>query len=265
MQLGEEDFGASSESLKVKDSFDLVSFLGEQLASTTAGSFDDSSRYEELMMMRLMLLRPANRRSHEENEVIDILKNSYKNYATGGRRNGKEIVVLLLQEWKCLSQSFSFINCANASILPSVASPANAYRSHEFPSSLEPLHGQAPGIPSLDLGKGMLAPPVKLPSNSQAGVNAKCQVDFFDHSTQGSTDPVILFDHSRPSFLPNLATNNALPSGLVLNCVAPPSNSPMTRTVSCGTSLTSDSTFSALNHQGIHPSRSFLSNSTTKL
>ncbi len=219
------------------DSREIVSLIGEQLAVQSESTFEDPSLFQQLMRIRLMLLRPSNRRSAEENDRIDILKNSYKSYSARGLRSGKELVALLAQEWLCLSQSFSGVYNSKEST-PFSSDRSDTYRSHEFPPALEPIHGQLPGIPSLDLGKGMMAPPVRLPGSSCSGNNPN--------------DPVVLYDHSIQDLMSSIPLE---PFPSQTNFSSPPLSSTMTRTVSCGTS------FPALNNQGIHKSSSFLSNS----
>ena len=73
----------------------------------TSSSEQPKHLLSHFMSIRLLLLRPASRRSTQENEMIEILKSSYKAYSSGNRRNGADLAVLLAKDWVCLKSSFS--------------------------------------------------------------------------------------------------------------------------------------------------------------
>ena len=59
------------------------------------------------MLIRLLLLRPPSRRSTQENEMIDVLKNSFRAYSKDNRRSGSELANLLAKDWMCLKSTLS--------------------------------------------------------------------------------------------------------------------------------------------------------------
>ncbi|MEM7259146.1 MAG: cytochrome c peroxidase, partial [Pseudomonadota bacterium] len=50
--------------------------------------------------------RPSSRRSNQENEMIDILKESFRAYSNDNKRTGAELAALLAKDWICLKASF---------------------------------------------------------------------------------------------------------------------------------------------------------------
>lgn len=92
----------------------IVSLLGEHMpledgspaGESSASSMKSAELLPHFMAMRLTLLRPRNRRSTRENEMIDILKYSYKAYSNDNRRSGSELATLLAKDWICLKASF---------------------------------------------------------------------------------------------------------------------------------------------------------------
>lgn len=165
----------------------IISLLGEQLASQ---SLDDSKMddhaafFQHFMSIRLMLLRPATKRSLEENEKIDVLTSSYKAYSAGNTRSGRELATLLAREWLCLAGT-----TGRSQVLPS--SPATQV---SLPPSAHQVHEMSPALPPAGVGKptltGMALPPVQLRTAVPA--------TFIDQS-------MIVHDHSisLPSATPN--------------------------------------------------------------
>jgi len=100
----------------------IISLLGEHMpvsdssagepSSSTANS---SNLLPHFMSIRLLLLRPSSRRTSQQNEMIDILKNSFRAYAKDNRRSGAELANLLAKDWICLSATFSVPN-TNAAV-----------------------------------------------------------------------------------------------------------------------------------------------------
>jgi hypothetical protein len=52
--------------------------------------------------LRLLLLRSSARRSAEENEMLDVIKNSFSGYSKDKRRSDKELAYLLAKDWQYL-------------------------------------------------------------------------------------------------------------------------------------------------------------------
>ena len=69
---------------------------------------------QHFMSLRLLLLRPHDRRSEEENELLDIVKRSYSMYSESKKRSGGELASLLVRDWMFLSASS---NTSNQTIL----------------------------------------------------------------------------------------------------------------------------------------------------
>ena len=88
--------GADTEELQ------LVSLLGEHMPTGNDASV------QLFMSTRLLLLRPADKRTRQENEMIDILKNSFRSYSKDSRRDGKELARLLVKDWECLQSTYAF-------------------------------------------------------------------------------------------------------------------------------------------------------------
>ena len=91
---------------------EIISLLGGQMPATPAGQSTSSSQengalLKHFMAIRLLLLRPAIRRSTEENEIVEVLKSSYKAYASRNNRSGAELANLLARDWECLKSTDS--------------------------------------------------------------------------------------------------------------------------------------------------------------
>ena len=56
----------------------------------------------QFMSLRLLLLRSASRRSQEEADAVEVIVKSFRGYSKEGRRSGKELAFLLVQEWQYL-------------------------------------------------------------------------------------------------------------------------------------------------------------------
>jgi hypothetical protein len=91
----------------------IVSLLGEHMPISDCSAGEPSSSVNgvnllpHFMLIRLLLLRPASRRSPQENEMIDILKNSFGAYSKDNRRSGAELANLLAKDWICLKSTFA--------------------------------------------------------------------------------------------------------------------------------------------------------------
>ncbi len=95
----------------------IVTLLGEHMPLSDGSTGESSSSaggagnlLQHFMSMRLLLLRPASRRTARENEMVDILKSSFRAYAKENRRSGGELAGLLAKDWVCLKQTFASMN-----------------------------------------------------------------------------------------------------------------------------------------------------------
>lgn len=60
---------------------------------------------QHYMHLRLLLLRPESRRSQQENELVDVIKQSFKGYSKDNKRQESELAWLLARDWMFLSPS----------------------------------------------------------------------------------------------------------------------------------------------------------------
>ena len=71
---------------------------------------EDNPRHPEMYnnysSLRLLLLKEPKKRSDDENNVLRLLKQSYKNYLVSGRKEN-EIASFLVQEWIVLSANLN--------------------------------------------------------------------------------------------------------------------------------------------------------------
>lgn len=79
--------------------------------------------FSHFMSLRLLLLRSSTRRSAEENEMLDIIKNSFRGYSKDNRRTDKELAFLLAKDWQFLSATMEPKK-------PAAQSSTGVYRSH---------------------------------------------------------------------------------------------------------------------------------------
>eukprot|EP00934_Nitzschia_sp_Nitz4_P007803 Nitzschia sp. Nitz4//scaffold110_size71422//6088//8902//NITZ4_005863-RA/size71422-augustus-gene-0.11-mRNA-1//1//CDS//3329533056//7793//frame0 len=169
---------------------EIISLLGEQLAlhnrprslsdESSLTSEDSSTLFNEFMAIRLMLLRPESRRSTQENEVIDVLKGSYKAYSAGNKRSGSELATLLAREWLCLTGNGQSSFRSDSSL---DQHPMNDHTVHVLMPSLKPLGTSY---------KGMLAPSMQLPSSKSKYP-----------SSGGASNNLVVYDHSAGFKLPD--------------------------------------------------------------
>jgi bHLH-MYC and R2R3-MYB transcription factors N-terminal len=117
------------------DESEIISLIGDQLASDSEGAFEDPETFHYLLKMRLMLLRPANRRSDEENEKVELLRISYKDHSSSAKFGRADLLRLLAQEWKCLLQ---FSESLDHHIQQSPFAPADSYVRHDIQTNLAP-------------------------------------------------------------------------------------------------------------------------------
>lgn len=121
----------------------IVTLLGEHMPLSTSSTGESTSssadNLQHFMSMRLLLIRPAGRRTSRENEMIQVLKSSFRAYSKDNRRSGAELASLLAKDWVCLKQTFASMSTARAPNPPvrrnSSMSSMNSVARH--PSSTE--------------------------------------------------------------------------------------------------------------------------------
>ncbi|CAJ1921356.1 unnamed protein product [Cylindrotheca closterium] len=137
----------------------IVSLLGEHmpLHENPAGDISTgSTMLPHFMSMRLTLLRPASRRSPQENDMVEIVKNSFRAYSKDNRRTGGELALLLAKDWVCLKQSMGASFAA-----PSQSPLAQPMRRDSFtvPSPHSTLTGVSPSSLSVMKTSSQFEPP----------------------------------------------------------------------------------------------------------
>eukprot|EP00980_Cylindrotheca_fusiformis_P028263 scaffold22589_cov138-Cylindrotheca_fusiformis.AAC.26 len=169
----------------------IVSLLGEHmpLNESTTGEL-----LPHFMAMRLTLLRPSNRRSPQENEMIEILKNSFRAYSKDNRRSGSDLAKLLAKDWVCLKSSFG------SSVLPAQAqrqSPLNQPRRGSLSAPSPPMmppRVRSSGSPmSENQGQSIVSYDHSLPNRRGSSVSEHSQMAHrmsFSESSTSSTGMV---------------------------------------------------------------------------
>jgi hypothetical protein len=111
----------------------IVQLLGDNMpvtdespAGESTSSINTAKFLPHFMSIRLLLLRPASRRSSQENEMIDILKESFRAYCNDNKRSGAELATLLAKDWICLKASFPGVAAMGNSPPPRPMAPAAA-------------------------------------------------------------------------------------------------------------------------------------------
>ena len=174
----------------------LISLLGGQIPalhsvqsgqSSSALAGDMKDVLPDIMRMRLLLLRPVSRRSNDDNDAIDILKSSFKNYTEESKRSDSEIAMLLAREWQCLIQSFSL----------TLSSPAQRPR--------EPMAYPSPvledtKVPTSSLGVPDMYQTHVLDGNASSSTPlVQPGMDVKPAGQSSQTSGMICYDHSKPN------------------------------------------------------------------
>jgi bHLH-MYC and R2R3-MYB transcription factors N-terminal len=161
-------------------------------ASTTPGIPVPSA--SDFMSLRLLLLRSPERRSEQENELIEIIKKSYEGYSHDQRRTGKDIAHLLVVDWVYLNgsnsrprePSFDVEECKPRAQSVDQVYPSNAYQSHQMdPTVVSVMNGS----------------PIRQPTLFQGGPGGRGQ--------RGSSFDIVMTDmNPRPSSMGMVSTHN---------------------------------------------------------
>lgn len=134
----------------------IVSLLGEHMplnesraGESSSSTVKSSELLPHFMAMRLTLLRPSSRRSAQENEMIEILKNSFRAYSKENRRSGSELAMLLAKDWVCLKSSIgSSAPPATAQHTSPLSQPRRGSFSAASPPSMRSM--KSSGSPTLE-------------------------------------------------------------------------------------------------------------------
>jgi hypothetical protein len=125
---------ASSETKTDSIEQEIINLLGHEAANfhtmaitNLSNSSDPDHLFPQYMMIRLLLLREASRRSSEENDMIEILKSSYQSYSKSSTRSNPDLAKLLVRDWVCMkspANPYSFSkNLTTAKEMPVVSLP----------------------------------------------------------------------------------------------------------------------------------------------
>eukprot|EP00934_Nitzschia_sp_Nitz4_P007225 Nitzschia sp. Nitz4//scaffold79_size90958//7879//11018//NITZ4_005008-RA/size90958-snap-gene-0.75-mRNA-1//1//CDS//3329558198//7215//frame0 len=156
----------------------IVALLGEHMPlsdgsvgepSTSAGA--NASLLSSFMAIRLMFLRSAARRSTQENEMVDVLKNSYRAYAKDNRRSGAELANLLAKDWSCLKSTYDVSSIpSNNSSQPLSVNRRRSTTDIGMLKAPAPLGQQHSSYTATPIAGPMNKPPAQfMPSPSQLG------------------------------------------------------------------------------------------------
>ena len=115
---------------------------GSSAGESTSSIGNTISLLPHFISIRLLLLRPASRRSSQESDMIDILKNSYRAYSKDNRRSGAELATLLAKDWICLKSSIG----GGTAPAPVASKPApDIHQSHAMHPLMSPTNTGGPG------------------------------------------------------------------------------------------------------------------------
>jgi hypothetical protein len=74
-----------------------------------SGSSNAAQLLPHFMSLRLLLLRSSTRRTLDENDMIDVIKKSFRCYSKDNRRTGAELATLLAKDWMYLHSTLSVL------------------------------------------------------------------------------------------------------------------------------------------------------------
>ena len=78
---------------------EIAAMLGEHMPLTDDGS---PGLVTQFMSLRLLLLRSETRRSDQDNDFLDLIRQSYQGYKANKKREQKDIALLVVKEWELL-------------------------------------------------------------------------------------------------------------------------------------------------------------------
>lgn len=156
------------------------------------------------MSLRLLLLRSANRRTTDENDMIDVIKKSFRCYSKDNKRTGAELAALLAKDWMYLHSSMP----ATSEKKP----PQDQYQTHKMaaptygsvsanagpmPSPFFPITGNQSSPPNLTSHRMVSVPSLSLDqyngqqsdNNSADGRNRSRSVSASSENTYADVVP----------------------------------------------------------------------------
>ena len=103
-----QESAASHRSSSINDEHIIATLLGDHMplsqipGAASSFSHDQAALLENFMSLRLLLLRSSEKRSADENEMLDVIGNSFRGYR---QREDKEVAFLLANDWRFLKAS----------------------------------------------------------------------------------------------------------------------------------------------------------------
>ena len=188
---------------------EMISLLGDHLSDRLSGRignghYNEANNVHQLMTLRLRLLRPSHRRSPDENELVEILKRSYRCYSSTlggshGQERGIDVAGLLAREWECLTEARAsstnerLIDSVHPNMVGHMKVPnkkqgsSGAHRSQEMDPLMPPL---LPTKASLSAWSSKLRQlPHAVPKNSSSfRARRDGAILGYDHSAQSLCD-----------------------------------------------------------------------------
>lgn len=70
--------------------------------STCPSDSTQAALASHYMSLRLLILRASSERSRQENEMLDVIQNSFRGYSSGKCRSDRELAYLIAKEWHYL-------------------------------------------------------------------------------------------------------------------------------------------------------------------
>lgn len=134
------DTKSSSKTASPRDTeLTIASLLGEHMPGADSNGRDDDM-LSSFISLRLMLLRGPDKRSSDENGMVEVILKSHAGFATPNR-SPKEVAVLVARDWKYLRQQ---AQSATYSVQDLEAPAAETYSSSGAPFKLPFPLGAAP-------------------------------------------------------------------------------------------------------------------------
>ena len=177
----------------------IASILGDHMPGN-----QNDSMLQHFMSLRLLLLRPSDRRSEQENDSLDVVKRSFSMYSESKQRSGAELASLLVRDW-------IFLSAPSQATPPSFPALQPPHQQHIQPTNMLPQ----PMMPtSSSQQMQWLAPPAPYsPRNTLQGMSNGKQLMHWQHSSLSSSLPYALSNgnenkhNGQQSTYPELSTN----------------------------------------------------------
>ena len=130
----------------------VATLLGDHMPLNENSGND--SMLQHFMQLRLLLLRSKHRRSQDENDLLDVIMNSFKGYSKDNRRVDSELAWLLARDWMFLSASNQQLNSPTVVVqqYSPLAQPQMTVPTVQPMRLMEPLQQMYPSMGTLSIG-----------------------------------------------------------------------------------------------------------------